>query len=232
MAEPSSTLPDHAERERVTPRASGGWRSSSERRLLVARAGRLVRNFDVVVREGRAILKGTLCRLSCRVRGIRFQAGRNLRIDGRLIIRGPGTVIFGDNVRIGMTVTPWTYDPAAVIFVGDGAFINGTGFGCQREIRIGPKAIIGRASIMDTDFHSLEIDRHRPDAPVRVAPVVLEENVWIGAQAGILPGTRIGRNSVVGFGAVCAGVFPANAVIAGNPARVIKTLTADRNPDT
>jgi acetyltransferase-like isoleucine patch superfamily enzyme len=191
---------------------------------LLALAGRFVRESDVAIREARAILKGVWCRAHCRIRGIRFHAGRNLRIDGRLIIRGPGTVIFGDNVRIGMTVTPWTYGADAVISVGDDSFINGTGFGCQREIRIGAKAIIGRASIMDTDFHSIEIDRHRPEAPVRVAPVVLEENVWIGAQAGILPGTQIGRNSVVGFGAVCAGVFPANAVIAGNPAKVIKTL--------
>jgi acetyltransferase-like isoleucine patch superfamily enzyme len=182
--------------------------------------------FGVAVREGRAILKGMWCRVYYRVRGIRFRTGRNLRVDGRLIIRGPGTVILGDNVRIAMTVTPWTYGVDAVISIGSDSFINGTGFGCQREIRIGARAIIGRASIMDTDFHSVEIDRHRPDAPVRVAPVVLEDNVWVGAQAGILPGTQIGCNSVVGFGAVCAGVFPANVVIAGNPAKVIKTLAA------
>jgi acetyltransferase-like isoleucine patch superfamily enzyme len=135
-------------------------------------------------------------------------------------------VVFGDNVRVGLTVTPWTYDPGAVITVGSDSFINGTSFGCQREIRIGARAILGRASIMDTDFHSVQIDRHLPDAPVRVAPIVLEDNVWVGAQAGILPGTRIGRNSVVGFGAICAGVFPENAVIAGNPAKIVKTLTA------
>jgi acetyltransferase-like isoleucine patch superfamily enzyme len=128
-------------------------------------------------------------------------------------------------VRIGMTVTPWTYAPDARIVIGSDSFVNGTSFGCQREIRIGARSILGRASIMDTDFHSISIDRHSPEAPVRVAPVILEDNVWIGAQAGILPGTRIGRNSVVGFGAVCAGVFPENAVIAGNPARVIKRLT-------
>jgi acetyltransferase-like isoleucine patch superfamily enzyme len=77
---------------------------------------------------------------------------------------------------------------------------------------------------MDTDFHSVRIDRHDPTAPVRVAAIVLEDNVWVGAQAGILPGTRIGANSVVGFGAVCAGVFPENVVIAGNPAKVVKRL--------
>jgi len=155
---------------------------------------------------------------------VRFQAGRNLRIDGRLVIRGPGQVVFGDNVRVGMTVTPWTYTSDSLISVGNDSFINGTSFGCHREIRVGERAILGQARIMDTDFHSVEIDRHRPDAPVRVAPVVLEDNVWVAAQVGILPGTRIGQNSVVGFGAVCAGVFPANVIIAGNPAKVTRTL--------
>jgi acetyltransferase-like isoleucine patch superfamily enzyme len=182
----------------------------------------------VAAREGFALGRGFWCRIACRARGVRFEAGRNLRIDGKLSIRGPGRVIFGDNVRVGMTVTPWTYAPEATIEIGSDSFVNGTSFGCQQRIRIGPRAILGRSSIMDTDFHSLGINRHDPSAPVRVAPVVLEENVWIGAQVGILPGTRIGRNSVVGFGAVCAGVFPKNVVIAGNPARVIRGMPPGR----
>jgi acetyltransferase-like isoleucine patch superfamily enzyme len=187
----------------------------------------------LAVREGLALGRGTLCRIGCCIRGVRFEAGRNLRIEGNLIIRGPGRVIFGDNVRIGMTVTPWTYAPDATIEIGSDSFVNGTTFGCQREIRIGPKAILGRCSIMDTDFHSVSINRHAPSAPVRVEPVIVAENVWIGAQVGILPGTRIGRNSVVGFGAVCLGIFPENVVIGGNPARVIRNIpTADSEQDS
>ena len=186
--------------------------------------GRALREPHVARREGRAILKGLWYRAWCRLRGIRFEAGRNLRINGRLIVRGPGRVILGDNVRIGMTVTPWTYTAEAVITIGSDSFVNGTSFACCREIRIGRRAILGRSSIMDTDFHSVRADRHRPDAQVRVSPVVLEDNVWVAAQAGIVPGTRIGENSVVGFGAVCAGVFPDGVVIAGNPAKVVKKL--------
>ena len=185
---------------------------------------RALREPRVALREGRAILKGLWCRAWWRIWRRPFRAGRNLRIDGRLILRGPGTVILGDNVRIGMTVTPWTYAADAVITIGDDSFVNGTSFGCVREIRVGCRAILGRSSIMDTDFHSVRADRHDPTAPIRVAPVVLEDNVWVSAQAGILPGTRIGANSVVGFGAVCIGVFPANVVIAGNPAKVVKRL--------
>jgi carbonic anhydrase/acetyltransferase-like protein (isoleucine patch superfamily) len=207
----------------ASPWAAGAAARPASRSLLTL-LGRALREPRVAGREGRAILKGLWCRAWCRLRGIRFEAGRNLRIDGRLIFRGPGRVIFGDNVRVGMTVTPWTYAADAVISIGSDSFVNGTSFACCREIRIGRRAILGRSSIMDTDFHSLGADRHDPTAPVRVAPVLLEDNVWVAAQAGVLPGTRIGQNSVVGFGAVCAGVYPENSVIAGNPARVIKKL--------
>src|SRR6185436_4288016 len=83
----------------------------------------------VAIRESRALLNGLRCRVWCRIRRVRFEAGRNLRIDGRIVIRGPGKVIFGDDVRVGTTVTPWTYDRDAVISIGSGSFINGASFG-------------------------------------------------------------------------------------------------------
>lgn len=158
--------------------------------------------------------------------GIRFTAGRNFRVDGRLTVRGPGRVVFGDNVRIGMHVTPWTHAPEAIISVGDRTFLNGTRMGCRQEITIGEDSIVAEAHLMDTDFHSTRKDRHSADAPVRVAPVRLGRNVWIAAAAGVLPGTSIGENSVVGFGAVCAGEYPSDSLIAGNPARTIKPIPA------
>lgn len=158
------------------------------------------------------------------LRGIDFRAGRNFRVDGRLTIRGPGRVVFGDDVTIGMHVTPWTHAPDAVIEVGDGCFLNGTRFGCTERITLGDRVIVGEARILDTDYHSVRADRHSVEAPIRVRPVVLERNVWVGAAVGILPGTVVGENSVVGFGAVCSGRYPPDSVIAGNPARVVKSI--------
>jgi len=106
----------------------------------------------LAVREGLALARGISCRIACHIRGVRFEAGSNLRIDGKLIVRGPGRVIFGDNARVGMTATPWTYAPDATIEIGNASFLNGTRFGYQREIKIGPRAILGQCSIMDTDF--------------------------------------------------------------------------------
>jgi acetyltransferase-like isoleucine patch superfamily enzyme len=145
-------------------------------------------------------------------------------LEGRLQIRGPGRVVLGDNIRVGMLVTPWTHSAEAVITIGERSFLNGTRFGCNERITIGPRAILGSASIIDTDFHSTQANRHDSDAPVRTAPVDLAENVWVAANVGILPGTRIGRNSVVAFGAVCIGEYPADVIIAGNPARVLRAI--------
>ncbi len=163
-------------------------------------------------------------RASCRVRGVRFTAGRNLRVAGRLHIKGPGRVVFGDNVLVERTVTPWTYAPDALIEVGSNTYLNGTRFGCKQLIRIGARGILGDASITDTDFHSVHVERHTAEAPVRVKPVIIEENVWLATSVGVLPGTTIGRNSVVGYGAVCSGTLPADSIIAGNPARVVRPV--------
>lgn len=177
-----------------------------------------------------ALGRGHWTRIWCRVRGVRFKAGKGLKVFGKLSIRGPGQVIFGDNVGVWETVTPWTYDKDAVITVGDNVMLGGTKFGCKKEITIGKDTIIATASLTDTDFHSIKADRRKPGASVRVAPIVIAENVWIGQYAGILPGTRIGTNSVVSFAAVCMREYPANVVIIGNPAKVAMPLPGSETP--
>ena len=174
-----------------------------------------------------ALARGYWCRVSCRLRGVRFQAGRNFRVFGTLWIKGPGTVRFGDDVVVDMTVTPWTYDEAAVIDIGDGTFLNGTQFACYTHVSVGPRAILANASIMDTNFHSTDIHRHEPGAEVTMAPVRIGANVWVAARAGILAGTTIGDNSVVGYGAVCAGHYPANVLIGSPRATVLRQLRTD-----
>jgi acetyltransferase-like isoleucine patch superfamily enzyme len=167
-----------------------------------------------------AIAKGYAFKAYYRLRGRRLRAGRDLRVFGWLSVRGPGEVILGDHVVILGMVTLWTHARGARLIVGDRVVLGGTAFGCAREIRIGSRSILARANIMDTDFHSLAADRRSRNAQVRVSPVSIGENVWIADRVGILPGTTIGENSVVSFGAVCSRTYPANVVIVGNPARV------------
>lgn len=177
-----------------------------------------------------ALARGWLCRCSCRLRGVRFRAGRNLRVFGRLNIQGPGEVVFGANVVVNDKVTPWTYSKDARIVIGDNVNMGRTRFGCARAINIGRDCIVGGASIADTDFHSIRSDRRSGEAPIRVAPVHIDENVWIAEQTGILPGAKIGRNSVVSFGAVCGREYPPDVVIVGNPARPVMQVPVPDAP--
>lgn len=76
--------------------------------------------------------------------------------------------------------------------------------------------------IMDDDFHRLDPERRneRPES----SPVVLKVNVWVGGRAIILSGVTIERDSVVGAGSVVVGHVPPRTLVAGVPARVIRSL--------
>jgi len=174
----------------------------------------------------RALLKGWWYKLYLPLRGVRFRAGRNFRVFGSLSVRGPGRVVFGRDVVLYGRVTPWTHSRNAVITVGKGTHMDGVRIGCIQRVRIGSGCLFADCRILDTDFHSTQADRRSPDAPVRVAPVTIEDNAWIAGATALLPGTRIGLNSVVSFGSVCMREYPADVVIMGNPARVASPLPA------
>ena len=69
---------------------------------------------------------------------------------------------------------------------------------------------------------------HDPDPDKRSAtygrPIVIEDKVWIGINSTILPGVKIGYGAIIGAGSVVTKDVPAMAVVAGNPARIIKTI--------
>lgn len=58
---------------------------------------------------------------------------------------------------------------------------------------------------------------------------MIEDFVWLGNYLHILPGTKIRKNSIVGAGSIVKGEFPANCIIQGNPAKVIKFIKEVKN---
>ncbi len=178
------------------------------------------------VRLGLALSKGWYCKAYYRLRGQRFSAGRGLRVFGQLSIRGPGRVEFGDDVTVWLWTSPWTASPDAVIRVGDRVRLSGVRITAKQEISIGRESLLAECRVMDSDFHPITPNRRDPDAVVRTVPVHIGENTWIAPQAAIMPGTTIGDNSVVSFGSICSGAFPANVVIVGNPARIAGKIPA------
>ena len=61
------------------------------------------------------------------------------------------------------------------------------------------------------------------------APIVIEDNVWIGKRAAILKGVHIGKGSIIGLGAIVTKDVPPYCIVAGNPARIVKTLSKTSN---
>jgi acetyltransferase-like isoleucine patch superfamily enzyme len=106
---------------------------------------------------------------------------------------------------------------------------------CELEVRIGNYVVIGwNASIADTDFHPIAnaeriadavacspLGAGRPRPPIPRCPVIVEDDVWIGPNATILKGVRIGRGAFVEAGALVAHDVPPRARILGNPAKVV-----------
>jgi acetyltransferase-like isoleucine patch superfamily enzyme len=75
--------------------------------------------------------------------------------------------------------------------------------------------------ISDADWHGI-YDRAEPVGNTN--PVILEDNVWIGDSATVCKGVTIGKNSIIGAGAVVTKNVPPNSIFAGNPAKLVKTL--------
>ena len=90
------------------------------------------------------------------------------------------------------------------------------------SIVIGDACMIAHgAYISDADWHGI-YDRAKPVGNTR--PVIFEDNVWIGDRAVVGKGVTIGKNSIVAAGAVVVKDVPANVVVGGNPAKIIKAL--------
>lgn len=87
-------------------------------------------------------------------------------------------------------------------------------------ITIGNNVTITHSTILTHDDSPVISLRRR-----RIAPVVIGSNVFIGFQSLILPGVSIGDNCIIGAGSIVTKDVPSNSIVAGNPARVIKSLT-------
>lgn len=119
-------------------------------------------------------------------------------------------------------------DRNAVLTIGEHVGISQTAIICHKSITIGNYVKMGGGvSIYDTDFHSLnpEIRKSKDDLRQRIEkPVVIKDNVFIGAHSIILKGVTIGKNSIIGAGSVVTKSVPDNQIWAGNPAKFIRNL--------
>ena len=139
----------------------------------------------------------TICELMSRLTGV--------PVDPTCRRFPPFYTDFGKNIRFGKNV-----------------FVNsGCCFQDQGGITIGDGTLIGHQVVLATLNHALEPQQRATTLP---GPIVIGKKVWIGAHATILQNVTIGDNAVIAAGAVVTRDVPANTVVAGVPAKVVKTL--------
>lgn len=118
---------------------------------------------------------------------------------------------------------PFYTDFGKNITVEDGVFINsGCHFQDQGGITIGEGSLIGHNVVLATLNHEMDPE-HRKD--LHPAPIKIGRHVWIGANATVCPGVTIGDGAVVAAGAVVTKDVPANAVVGGVPAKLIRYIS-------
>jgi acetyltransferase-like isoleucine patch superfamily enzyme len=146
------------------------------------------------------------------------QGNGDLSVGNRVMMDGKSSIIFAARYAGNPTLT-----------IGDHTFV-----GHNTTFVVGKSIYIGRHCLLSTDVCLRDCDGHpvSPDdraaglsAPAdEVRGITIGDNVWIGMRAIILKGVTIGDNSIVGAGAVVTRDVPANAVVAGNPAKLVRHL--------
>ena len=109
------------------------------------------------------------------------------------------------------------------IVIGANTYVNRyTIFDAHRQLHVGERVMIGPHCYFTDADHSTGPESSVQAQPMRHKPLIIEDEVWIGAHVTVLPGVRIGKGAVLGAGSVVTRDIPSMAVAIGSPARVIR----------
>ena len=157
----------------------------------------------------------------------RFSATPHARAADRLALLRDLLGGVGDRVEV---EAPFTCDYGEYTVLADQVFIN---FGCvildSAPVRVGARTMLGPAVHIYTATHNVEPEIRRAGLEFAL-PVTVGADVWIGGGAIIGPGVTIGDGATVGAGSVVIRDVPARAVVAGNPARLLRRLPPVEGP--
>jgi len=164
-----------------------------------------------------------------------IQFGKGATLGVGVLIDGLSRegIKFGDNVVIGPYSVVGASSPSnlgAGLRMGKDSAVDAYSFiGAAGFINIGENVIMGQ----HVSFHAENHNYDRTDVPIkqqgtRREGIVVEDDCWVGSNALFLDGTHVGRGCVIAAGSVVRGEIPPYSVVAGVPARVIKTRTINR----
>lgn len=114
-------------------------------------------------------------------------------------------------------INPENIEIGSYVYIGPNANINGLG-----KVSINSGTIIGPNINIHSANHNFRKAKFIPyDETFDYRPVKIGENVWIGGNVIIVPGTEIGEGCIIGAGTVVSGKIPALSIVVGNPAKII-----------
>lgn len=126
-----------------------------------------------------------------------------------------------------MINSPFYMEFANHLEMGVNSFIN---YDCimlnNAMVKLGDNVLVGPKVSFYTAMHPIDA-KQREQWLVYAKPITVEDNVWIGGSATILGGVTIGKNAIVGAGAVVTKDVEPNTIVVGNPARVLRKITAE-----
>jgi acetyltransferase-like isoleucine patch superfamily enzyme len=194
---------------------------------------RAIAHADVVAREAYELARRSLVATPAFLAQCE-RYGDRIAVDRIPYIQGNPRILLGHDIRFsGMVGIKANRSRDCVLEIGNGVFVgHGTTFVVAQRIQIGDFASIGGGCyIADTDGHA----NYNPNRPIwevpateaEIAPIIIEDNVQISRDVTILKGVRIGARAIIGAGSVVRTDIPPDAVVAGNPARVVKRMQPD-----
>jgi acetyltransferase-like isoleucine patch superfamily enzyme len=126
----------------------------------------------------------------------------------------------GNSIGVFQPVILTAWGVNASIEIGDSVGISGCTITACEKVSIGNRVLIGAgAMIIDTDAHPLSpVDRIKGVDPV-TAPIIIEDDVFIGARAIILKGVHVGKGAIIGAGSVVVKDVLPMTIVGGNPAK-------------
>lgn len=133
---------------------------------------------------------------------LKITLGHHVNLEPGVTIQGQGDVTIGDWSTIGSNTT----------------------IGCSDSVSIGVAALIASGvSIRDTNHAFDDTEQYMSSQGITTAPIVIEDDVWIGANAVITAGVTVGRGSIIGANAVVTKDVEPWSIMAGVPARLIRS---------
>lgn len=191
-----------------------------------------------------ASMAGYLCKLNSRILTFWLSLKPEIEMNGKVKFVGrplvdirPGTRLVlgadvtlnsrnrGYHINMHSPVKIFADRPGAEIIIGENTRIHGTCIHAYQSIEIGRNCLLAaNCQIFDGNGHDLSF----PDVENRIhskgvsKPIIIEDDVWVGANTFVLPGVKIGHGAVIAANSVVAQDVPPMVLAGGNPAKVIK----------